>query len=134
MANIVVKLGKCCCSLLKHLADRPTRWSAHADAIHALSNGYSLIEKALETLMGDESQTRETHHDANGLFRKMKKFETVLLTVFWCDILSKFNKTSKYIQHEDANLQEVTNQLVSLSSYLTDIWNQFDDYESRAIL
>ena len=41
--------------VLKRLTD--TRWSAHADAIKALSLAYTQIQEALKCLSVDENQT-----------------------------------------------------------------------------
>ena len=54
------------------------------------------------------------------------------LCIFWDDVLTRFNQTSKYIQKEDADLQEVVTLLNSLAQYLSKLRDQFDFYEAKA--
>ena len=76
-------------SIVKRLAD--TRRSAHSDAIKSLYQGYEYIQNALDILTSDSSQTSATRNYAQNLVTKMDKLETLLLTQFWNDTLSRFN-------------------------------------------
>ena len=105
-------------SIVKRLAD--TRWAAHSVAIKSLSWLWGHIE-ALDILTSDSSQTSATRNDAQNLVKKMDKLETVLLTQYWNDTLSRFYEVSKTIQKADVNLAFVVNLLQSLKEY-TRIW------------
>ena len=62
----------------------------------------------------------------------MEKFEIVFLCIFWNDVLTRFNTTSKYIQKEDADLLEIVSLLNSFEQYLSEVRDQFDFYETKA--
>ena len=109
-----------------------TRWSAHADATNAVYTGYHRIKEALTSLLEDDTVNRETQYDAECLLRQMEKFEIVFLCIFWNDVLTRFNTTSKYIQKKDADLQEIVSLLNSLEQYLSEVRDQFDFYETKA--
>ena len=83
------------CSVVKRLSD--TRWSAHADAVKALCEGYENIQLALDSLADDVEQPKDTRLEAQRLRRKMDKLETVILTLFWNDVLSRYNDVSKTV-------------------------------------
>jgi hypothetical protein len=71
--------------VVKHLSK--TRWSAHADAVTALNDGYEEIKKSrLDTLLNCINQSSETRLIAQSLRKKMDELETTILTVFWNDI------------------------------------------------
>lgn len=70
--------------VVKRLSD--TRWSARADAINALSEGYLQIQEALSRLSEDPKQDRDTANEARSLNKKLDKLETVFLTILWKDI------------------------------------------------
>ena len=57
----------------------------------------------------------------------MDKSETVLLTQYWKDTLSRFNEVSKTIQKTDVNLAVVVNLLYSLKEYT----QGFEEYEAK---
>ena len=78
--------------VLKRLTD--TRWSAHADAIKALSLAYTQIQEALKCLSDDENQTRDTINEAQNLLKSMLLFESVFMAEFWNNILQRFNKAA----------------------------------------
>jgi hypothetical protein len=70
--------------VVKHLSKN--RWSAHADAVTALNDGYEEIKKSLDALLNDINRSSETRLIAHSLRKKMDEFETPFLTVFWDDI------------------------------------------------
>ena len=116
--------------IVKRLIDK--RWSAHADATNAVYTGYHRIKEALPSLLEDDTVNRETPYDAECLLREMEKFEIIFLCIFWNDVLTRFNTTSKYIQKEYADLQEIVSLLNSLQQYLSEGRDQFDFYETKA--
>ena len=56
-----------------------TRWSARADAIKALSHGYSRFQRALQVMAEDVNQKPETIHEANCLLNGLSKKENVII-------------------------------------------------------
>lgn len=109
-----------------------TRWSARADAVTCLHESYDEIKKALESLIMDRSQTKETQNDAQNLTKKMNSFEIVFLTILWKDILCHFNETSKTLQKENLNLDVAVRILKSLLHFIKDLRSQFQEYEEKA--
>lgn len=84
------------CSVVKRLSD--TRWSAHTDAVKALCEGYANIQLALDSLACDVDQSQDTRLEAQSLSKKRDKLETVILNLFWNDVLNRFNGVSKTVQ------------------------------------
>ncbi|XP_065645337.1 zinc finger MYM-type protein 1-like [Hydra vulgaris] len=109
-----------------------TRWSARADAVTCLHDSYDEIKKALEFLIKDISQSKETQNDAQNLITKMNTFEIVFLTIFWNDILCHFNETSKILQKENLNLDVAVRILKSLLHFIKDLRSQFENYQEKA--
>ncbi|XP_065658777.1 uncharacterized protein LOC136083303 [Hydra vulgaris] len=109
-----------------------TRWSARADAVTCLHDSYDKIKKALEFLIKDISQSKETQNDAQNLITKMNTFEIVFLTIFWNDILCHFNETSKILQKENLNLDVAVWILKSLLHFIKDLRSQFENYQEKA--
>ncbi|XP_065650374.1 zinc finger MYM-type protein 1-like [Hydra vulgaris] len=109
-----------------------TRWSTRADAVTCLHDSYDEIKKALEFLIKDISQSKETQNDAQNLITKMNTFEIVFLTIFWNDILCHFNETSKILQKENLNLDVAVRILKSLLHFIKDLRSQFENYQEKA--
>ncbi|XP_065645536.1 zinc finger MYM-type protein 1-like [Hydra vulgaris] len=109
-----------------------TRWSPRADAVTCLHDSYDEIKKALEFLIKDISQSKETQNDAQNLITKMNTFEIVFLTIFWNDILCHFNETSKILQKENLNLDVAVRILKSLLHFIKDLRSQFENYQVKA--
>ena len=118
------------CSVVKRLSD--TRWSAHADAVKALCEGYENIQLALDSLADDVQQPKDTRLEAQSLKRKMDKLETVILTLFWNDVLSRYNDVSKTVQKQSVNLGVVVSLLQSLKLFTDSLRDRFAGYESKA--
>lgn len=116
--------------VVKNLSD--TRWSARADAVFALNNGYKPIKTALETLITAENESEETKTRATGLKKNMERLETVFLTIFWNDVLMRLNKTNKMLQKTTLTLSVAVKMLKSLTLYISEKRNKFDWYEKRA--
>ena len=116
--------------LVKRLSD--TRWSARADAVNALAVGYDKICEALESIVTDERQTMESRNEARNLKKTMTKLETVLILLFWNDILTRFNEVSKNLQKIDISLSTVIRLFTSLKGYVNDLRDQFGKYETIA--
>ena len=118
------------CSVVKRLSD--TRWSAHADAVKALCEGYENIQLALDSLADDVEQPKDTRPEAQRLRRKMDKLETVILTLFWNDVLSRYNDVSKTVQKQNVNLGVVVSLLQSLKLFTDSLRDRCAEYESKA--
>lgn len=62
----------------------------------------------------------------------MEKFETILLTDIWNDLLGIINKTSINLQNNTITMDVVTKLVASLADYISKAHNNFDQYESAA--
>ncbi|KAF2889424.1 hypothetical protein ILUMI_16749 [Ignelater luminosus] len=115
-----------------NLVSSDTRWTARADAIRAIINGFNEIKSALQKLEEDVSQKRLTQIEARGLYDKVKSFEFCLLTVLWNKILNRINATSKSLQEITANLNIVCTLYESLIGFVQELRNDFDSIEEKA--
>ena len=75
-----------------------TRWSCRADATRAFSLGYDRIKYALADIADDDDEKAVVRSQAEGLYDRMSTLETGLYSVFWYDILERFDATSKTLQ------------------------------------
>lgn len=116
--------------VVKRLSD--TRWSAHADAVKALCNGYQQIQTALETMANDKKLPKDVICEAASLSKKMDKLEIVILTVMWNDILSRFNQVSKSLQSPEIDLKVAVDLIHTLQLYVQELRDQFGEYERKA--
>jgi hypothetical protein len=62
----------------------------------------------------------------------MNKLETAYMTVFWSDILHKFNKTSFLLQSVVIDISTVVSLYNSLIEYVQTLRSMFNDYEKLA--
>ncbi|XP_060874012.1 uncharacterized protein LOC132947797 [Metopolophium dirhodum] len=62
----------------------------------------------------------------------MEKLETVILTETWNDLLGAINKTSLSLQNNTITMDVATKLFASLSEYISNARNNFDQYESAA--
>ena len=118
------------CKVVKRLSD--TRWSAHADAVNALCEGYAQIQVALNKLAEDADQTEETKIEAASLSKKMDKLEFAILALFWNRVLSRYNEVSKAVQKQDVNLSVVVSLLQSLHLFTSELRDEFSGFELKA--
>ena len=109
-----------------------TRWSARADAIHALFEGYETIRSSLQQIADDDLQTAETRNEAVSLTKKMNLLETAILCCVWNSILTRFNATSKSLQKADIDIKVAVDLLLSLQEFVNSLREQFDDFETQA--
>ncbi|XP_076028442.1 uncharacterized protein LOC143017537 [Oratosquilla oratoria] len=117
--------------VIKCLSD--TRWSARADAVEAITNGYEQNIVVLENLAMDEHLNADARCEASGLLQEMEKLETVILLVTWQNILKRFNATSQHLQKPGLDLNTAVNLLKSLTEFVQDQRDRFDDYEQIAV-
>ncbi|EFN70695.1 Zinc finger MYM-type protein 1, partial [Camponotus floridanus] len=110
-----------------------TRWSARADAIKALSLGYSCFRNALEELKIDCSQKQTTRIEAQCFINSLNNLEIAIICEIWNDILQKFNATNKSLQNINIDLETVVKLYNSLKDYLLNLrtMEYFLDFEKR---
>ncbi|XP_015377219.1 PREDICTED: zinc finger MYM-type protein 1-like [Diuraphis noxia] len=89
-------------SSIKRLSD--TRWSARDDACYSLNKNWSSIENALIKIGENEKEKPAIRCEANGILKILKSLETSFLSIFWGDILHRFNTVSKKLQSVDIDL------------------------------
>lgn len=116
---------------VKSLSD--TRWSARADAVKALCDGYDSIKSALFEIGSDSQQNGMTRHEANSLASSMDSLEIGFLSDFWNRLLCRYNDTSTKLQSSTCDLKLAVDLLESLLRFTDDLRNRFDDIELRAI-
>ena len=58
----------------------------------------------IDSLACDVDQSQDTRLEAQSLSKKRDKLETVILNLFWNDVLNRFNGVSKTVQKQDVNL------------------------------
>ncbi|XP_071033099.1 zinc finger MYM-type protein 1-like [Parasteatoda tepidariorum] len=109
-----------------------TRWSAHSDAVTALQKSYERIMAVLQTFEENKDELPETRLDARGLLKKLKKFENIVLTEFWGDVLSRINQTSISIQKKDLPLDDGLKLIESLIAFVCEQREKFSIYETIA--
>lgn len=109
-----------------------TRWSARADAVSALHQGYHQIREALTFIADNNEEPRETRNDAISLLKKMEKLEFLILTEMWSVILERIDKTNANLQKATMTMDVAINLLTSLVNLIDSIRNNFDEFESSA--
>jgi hypothetical protein len=110
-----------------------TRWSARADALRSLEHNYTSFHLVLIKLSCDDEQTAETRREASALVKKLNKFETAFMTIFWNTILIRVNETSKLLQSTSMELSTAVALLKSLSAFLVVQREHFGDYYKKTI-
>lgn len=112
--------------LPKNLSD--TRWSARADATKALTPGYKYFQRTLQVISDDESQISFVKIKAHSLHNTLAKLETEILTVFWNDLLSVFNKNNHGLQKVDIDLHQAVALYKSMIVCVTKLGERFEYY------
>ncbi|KAI9552608.1 putative zinc finger MYM-type protein 1-like [Daphnia sinensis] len=110
-----------------------TRWSARADAVIALKEGYPEFKSALIGIAADSTQTPRTRAEANGLIQKFNKLETAVLTVIWATVLERVNKVNKQLQSVAIDLGIVVELYSSLVAFTKEVRDNYDNYEKQAV-
>ncbi|CAH0405833.1 unnamed protein product [Chilo suppressalis] len=116
--------------VLKRVSD--TRWCARTDATKALSQSYNSFQKALQSIVGDETQPSQVIHEARCLLKDLEKKENVVMAVFWATILERINGVSLSLQKSSIELRTAVDLLKSLLDFLLAQRELFDDYEMKA--
>ena len=113
----------------KKLAE--TRWSCRADATRALACGYGQIKEALSAIADDEDEKVTVRTQADALHERMSTLEVGLYSVFWNDILERFNATSKTLQDPKLDINTAITLLESLQRFILSKRDTFDGYEKQ---
>ncbi|XP_050064321.1 zinc finger MYM-type protein 1-like [Aphis gossypii] len=118
---------------LKSLSE--TRWSARDDACKSLNKNWCLVLRALTTISEDKSVNVSTCCEAKGILKSIKTLKTSFMSIFWGDILERFNSCSKKLQSIQIDLGIVVEIYQSLIGFVHDIRcdDMFNDYKARAI-
>lgn len=117
---------------IKRIAD--TRWASRADAVSALKTNYQIIKEVLIQISMSDNEKPMSKLEAKKLSEYFNEYETALLTVLWDKLLQRINSTSKSLQNMQYNLLLGTNLLRSLSEFIMDVRNKFDEIENDANL
>jgi hypothetical protein len=115
---------------VKRISD--TRWSARADAVLAVKQGYNSIKEALNEICDSKEEKKATVLEANSLRKKMNKYEIVLMTVIWNKILQRINATHKSLQSKDCDLMKGSILLKSLEAFINNFRQDFEKVEKEA--
>lgn len=115
---------------VKRLSD--TRWSSRHEAVQALSKNYQIIREILLNFTNDDNQAPDYKVEAASLVKKLNLLETAVLCLVWEAVLKQINYASKVIQTQNIEFCVVISMYESLISYLQDIRNKFDEFESKA--
>ncbi|CAI6349549.1 unnamed protein product [Macrosiphum euphorbiae] len=98
-----------------------TRWSARDDACQSQNKNWSLIINALNLMNNDDTEKTLTRNEASGILNKLNNLETAFLSIFWGQILHRFNLTSKKLQGINIDLGVVCELYKSLITYIIDL-------------
>lgn len=109
-----------------------TRWSARADATHAVSIGYEAIKEALNEISQNKFQKADCRQRARGLVSTMNKLETMIMIILWDQILQRFQLTSSSLQSGDQDLNTACGLYDSLYEFVKDLKPTFHDLELKA--
>lgn len=109
-----------------------TRWSCRDDACKGLLKSWKDIHDTLKSISNDSSEKAITKAEAAGLIKRMTRFETAFMTVFWSSILNRINVVSKKLQQEDADIGLVIDLYKSLISFISSSRENFTIYEEEA--
>ncbi|XP_060854953.1 uncharacterized protein LOC132932593 [Metopolophium dirhodum] len=96
----------------------------------------NIVDKhALTTITEDKSENVSTCFEAKGLLKSIKTLKTSFMSIFWGDILERFNACSKKLQSIQIDLGIVVEIYQSLIGFVHDIRcdDMFNDYKTRAI-
>lgn len=104
-----------------------TRWSAKHSAVKALHLSYPKIKKLLISFLSDDCALSEDNKlTAEGLLKKLCKFETIFLLKLWQKVLSQFDKVNISLQKTGLDLSLTIQQFGSLVRFLDMLKAEFD--------
>lgn len=105
-----------------------TRWSAKYSAIHALCLSFSKVKDVLVFLQSDDcpQHSEESKFTAQGLLKKLCKFETIFILKLWDKILHKFDKVNISLQKMGLDLSVTVKLFSSLVLFLENLNTEYD--------
>lgn len=110
-------------TLKKHVplsvkANSKTRWSARMQAVEVIYKYFDSINKVLEELISNPLSTSETKTEANSLKKCINKFEFIVFTCFWFNILKKIDRVNQFLQRDDITVDEAVRHIRGLLNLL----------------
>ncbi|KAL4122200.1 hypothetical protein QTP88_014574 [Uroleucon formosanum] len=125
--------ASCLKSTLKNLSE--TRWSAREDACKALNQNWDSVKQSLCDISENINEKSITQNEARGLLRLMNRFEVTFMSLFWGDLLQRFNVVSKYLQSVNIDVCTVCDQYEALIKYVVNLRSDemFQHYEVLAM-
>ena len=112
-----------------------TRWSARHDACRSLCESRSEIISVLHDISEDSNEKPQTRSEALGIYKSLQSLETCFISLFWNDILKRFNVVNKSLQSASLELKSVVELYKSLELFIVKMRtpSAFDYYEKLAI-
>ncbi|GFT52636.1 zinc finger MYM-type protein 1 [Trichonephila clavipes] len=104
---------------LKRLSQ--TKWSCHYDAVEALKNNYGYIMNIPKTYSDNEKEKIDFRKEAVHLFNTLSKLETVILIIFWEEILERFNSLNKQLQTPGLDISEGNKLIMPLKTFISNV-------------
>ena len=99
--------------------------------MYSLEQNCESFRLVLINLSSDDQQTGETRREASALVKKLNKFETAFITIFWNTVLIRVNETSKLLQSTSMELSAAVALLKSLSAFLVVQRENFGNYTRK---
>jgi hypothetical protein len=109
-----------------------TRWSARADAVHALRVSYDEIRKCLAAFSKDRQHPPDARDEADRMTKRLEKLETGIMCVTWNRILSRFKTCNKALQDPSIDLGTAVELLSSLEETILSLRDDFYNIEAEA--
>ena len=128
LVELVPKTEKCL--VPKSLSE--TRWSWRANAVKAIVLGYGSHKSVLEKISKYIEQKGIFRVEAHGILNKLCTLETSIYSLFWNDILDRFDATNKSLQNPKLVLQDAVPIMKSLKVFVASKEDKFDKYEIEA--
>ena len=110
-----------------------TRWSARADAVTALRQGYKESLSVLEGLSSDPNELADTRSEPLGFVNQLSCFDTILLLEIWDIILERLQATSAGLQTRGLSLNVAVQLLKSQQCFVSGLRDRFDEIELSAV-
>ncbi|XP_022169336.1 zinc finger MYM-type protein 1-like [Myzus persicae] len=120
-------------STLKNLSE--IRWSAREDACKAINQNWDSVIQSLCDISENINEKSITQNEARGLLRLMNRFEVTFMSLFWGDLLQRFNVVSKHLQSVNIDVCKVCDQYEALIKYVVNLRSDemFQHYEVLAM-
>ncbi|KAL4090277.1 hypothetical protein QTP88_025149 [Uroleucon formosanum] len=105
-----------------------------ADYIPCSAHSLNLVVSTLKEIKNNDKQKAQTRCEAKDVLKSLACFENNFMSIFWGDLLERFNAVSKKLQSIDIDLYLVVQLYESLIQYISNLRNKkmFKMYEDRA--